>query len=172
MKKTIKLLTVLVLMAILMPFNINAQVKTNVYVFYGRECPHCKNEQKFLESIKEEYNLEIYYYETWHNAKNQDMLKKVKQLYNIDDFTVPYTVIGDEQFTGYAEYMDNDIKAMINKYDGDDSRLLPLIKDGVRSDVDTAIKEEANNATAIIIFFGVIVGGLIFLMKPEKKKRG
>ena len=52
--------------------------KIVLYLFHGRGCPHCAEEQSFLNNIKKDYtNLKIVKYEVWYNEENALMLEKI-----------------------------------------------------------------------------------------------
>jgi cytochrome c biogenesis protein CcdA/glutaredoxin len=79
-------------------FNINA------YFFFGNGCPHCENENAFLESIKDNYpSLNIYKYEVFFNKDNSSLMQKVAQTLKAEVGGVPFLIIGDRYFVGYAE---------------------------------------------------------------------
>ena len=165
MKKTIKLLIMMVLLFV--PFNIKAQEKVNIYFFYSPTCTYCAQQRDYLESIKEKKNLDIYYYNL-SNKKNDDVMVKALNLYNQNPYAVPFTVIGNTPIKGFVRTQIDDA---INNYNGDDQRLLVLLEDAVRMDMNAKLNSDSNNATAVLIFFGVILAGLFFLMKPEKRKK-
>ncbi len=75
----------------------------NAYFFYGIGCPHCAAEKEYLEILKEEYpDLEIHEYEIYHNMDNAGLLKQVAGKLGARVDGVPFLVIGDKHFTGYA----------------------------------------------------------------------
>lgn len=111
MKKT-KLLIIAILF--LFPFTVSAKEVT-LNIFYGEECPHCKAEQKYLETLKEEYgdDLIIKKYEVWHNQNNREFFEKVRNKLKAKGNGVPYTVIGTTGITGYSDSAQNTIKKLI-----------------------------------------------------------
>ncbi|MFA6383456.1 MAG: hypothetical protein WCX17_03460 [Parcubacteria group bacterium] len=46
----------------------------NTIFFYGRECPHCKEAERFIEDNKIDQKLEFDSVEVWHNQDNADLL--------------------------------------------------------------------------------------------------
>lgn len=94
---------VIALAFLLIPFKAEAKELT-VNLFYGKECPHCEDEQKFLDTLKKQYgdNIEIKKFEVWHDSDNNDLLTKVRKSLKNEDTGVPYTVIGTYGFTGYS----------------------------------------------------------------------
>ena len=116
MKKNIIILILCVFF--LLPLNISAKEKLNVYFFHGDGCPHCAKETKFLEEIKEKYKyVNVIEYEVWYNEENSDLLKKVKSELNLDNSYIPFTVIGTKYFTGYNDNIGEQIEKTIKKYE-------------------------------------------------------
>lgn len=164
MKKITTLLTLFIMLFALYPNVIKAAPKVNVYVFYGRDCPHCAKEKAYLNTIKDKYNLQIFYYETWYNTNNQAILKNVKDYYNLDDsFSVPFTIIGDYEFTGYADYMNSDIEKEIKDYEKDDEELLKFVATATEG------LEEDNSKFIVLIVFIAMILGTIYIFIPNKK---
>lgn len=95
---------IITLAFLLIPFKAEAKELT-INLFYGKECPHCEDEQKFLDTLKKQYgdNIEIKKFEVWHDSDNNDLLTKVRKALKNEDTGVPYTVIGTYGFTGYSE---------------------------------------------------------------------
>ncbi len=118
MKKYLKIVLILVLTFIFVPFKVNADEKViNIHLFYGEGCPHCAKEEAFLEEYLEgRTDIKLYKYEVWYDKDNQDLLKKVQEKLNDDRSGVPYTVIGDKILYGYLEgTTDKSIKKYVKK---------------------------------------------------------
>ena len=48
----------------------------SIVYYYGRECPHCKDLEKFLEENKIAEKVSFAKKEVWHNAKNSAEMQK------------------------------------------------------------------------------------------------
>ena len=103
-----------VLLAILvMPFTVNAAKKEpiTVHMFRGEGCGYCAAALEFFESIEGEYgkyfNLETH--EVWYDEDNASLMQDVAAYYGEDIGGVPYIIIGEKTFQGYAEQYDEDI---------------------------------------------------------------
>lgn len=136
MKK--KLLIILMLLTIFIPINSLALSKDyvdnvseitntkkedgiiNIYLFHGKECPHCAEEREWLKGIKEDYKkyIKVYYFEVWHDKDNQKVLAKVMKKYKIEKEGVPLTIIGDEYFLGFSETNASLMEGKIKHYAG------------------------------------------------------
>ena len=92
----------ILLIFILFPLNIEAK-EVNLYLFYGQECPHCKEELTYLEQLQDTYDFNIVKYETWHNEENAKLLTEVKSKLNMNNPYVPFTVIDNLGLTGFND---------------------------------------------------------------------
>jgi len=69
--------------------------------FWGEGCPHCAQEEVFLDQLQSDYpNLVINRYEI-HDPANNQLLKEVGQRLNADTSGIPFTVVGDQYFVGF-----------------------------------------------------------------------
>lgn len=105
---------------LLIPSFISAKEEVNVYLFHSETCMHCQAEIKFLNSIKEEYNLNLHYYETYFNADNKELMNKVKDKMNIKSQYVPFTIIGNVYYIGFSDTIETAILESIKNYNNKD----------------------------------------------------
>lgn len=103
---------------------IRADNKVNIYFFYGAECPHCHEEMEFFEKIEKEYGkyYNFYSYEVWHNPYNVKLLRTFSNAMGENITSVPYTIIGEKTFLGFASSYEKEFKDAIkeeskNKFD-------------------------------------------------------
>jgi len=88
--------------------------KISIYFFRGEGCPHCKNEERFLEVMKAEYpQLEINSYEVWFNEANREFLQKMTKSAGIKLTGVPVTFIDKKVFVGFSENIGQEINEII-----------------------------------------------------------
>jgi glutaredoxin len=81
----------------------NESPDINAYFFRGEGCPHCAEEERFLNEIKGDYpNLKIYDYEVYYNRANQKLFKEVAEKLGASSSAIPFTVIGDSYFVGFS----------------------------------------------------------------------
>ena len=100
-------------------FNTDAFAKESikVYFFNGDGCPHCKEENKFLEKMKDKYpKIKVEKYEVWNNKDNQMLMEKVKNKMDISENGVPLTIIGSTYVIGYTESFNDEIERIVNFY--------------------------------------------------------
>ena len=73
----------------------------NIYLFYSYTCPHCKEEEKLLEELKDKYdNIRVYQYEV-SSEENSLLLDKASEIFNTSVSGVPFTVIGEKVYKGF-----------------------------------------------------------------------
>lgn len=112
----------------------NPEEVVTIYLFHGFSCPHCINEIEYLNELKEEYGnkIDIQLYETYKSPYNSTLMSKVKEHFNIDSLSVPFTVIGENFMLGFSTTTKAEIKTTIDRYlDLDDStedeKTLPIL---------------------------------------------
>ena len=79
--------------------------RVNVYVFWGDGCPHCKHLAQFFDSNKSELKdkMNLYAFEVWKNSTNLKFMKDFGKFLGETPQGVPYMIIGDKTFSGFAE---------------------------------------------------------------------
>lgn len=119
MKKKIILLLLLVVSMIWLTTGCekNDEKKATIYMFRGQGCAYCRKFLNFLNSISEEYGkyFELVSFEVWNDADNKELMDKVASVTGVEAGGVPYIIIGDRVFGGYAESYDDAIKAKIKE---------------------------------------------------------
>jgi thiol-disulfide isomerase/thioredoxin len=79
-----------------------AEKAFRIYFFYGKHCPHCAKEEKFLEKLEEKYPfLEVRAFEVTESPKNSQLLKKVTERLKVNLQGIPFTVVHKKSFSGY-----------------------------------------------------------------------
>ena len=197
MKRFIKILLLLVLFIV--PFNSLAvashykdkvadivdvtidENKINLYLFHGRDCPHCAEEKVWLETIKDKYSdsVNFYYYEVWYDVANAKLMDKVLSRFNIKRSGVPLTVIGEKYYVGFSKSTASSIENVIESYlvndqeSKEDSRYIPIIGDVNIKDVSIPLVAvilgfiDGFNPCAMWVLLFLI--NLLFGMKEKKK---
>ena len=117
----IKKILLLLLFVIIFPVSVKAENVVNLYLFYGDGCPHCAEEEKFIdEYLKTEKSAKLIKYEVWHSEDNRKTWVKIQDKLNNHENGVPYLIIGDEVIVGYLDGVtDENIKKYVNKYKND-----------------------------------------------------
>ena len=153
--------------------------KINLYLFHGRDCPHCEQERKWLKSIEKEYKeyLNIYMFEVWYDKDNQTMMNKVKEKLEITKSGVPLTIIGEEYYVGYsdsiASIMENKIKEYTDIEDTSNIVKIPMLGEVNMKSVSIPLVAvvlgfiDGFNPCAMWILLFLI--NMLFGMKEKKK---
>lgn len=90
--------------------------KTIVYFFWGKGCPHCEEEQHFLEGLKRaQPSLEIRDYEVWYNRQNAGKMAALLRVYGVQSSGVPVTIVQDRVFSGFTAQTRASIEKRINE---------------------------------------------------------
>ena len=86
-----------------------------VYLFRGNGCGYCRAFLTFMNSIVGEYGkyFKVVSYEVWYDQDNNALLDTVSKYLDNPAQGVPYIVIGDKVFAGYAESYNNEIISTI-----------------------------------------------------------
>ncbi|MFH0853212.1 MAG: hypothetical protein V1853_02295 [bacterium] len=87
-------------------FEVQAQ-ETNqvtIHLFWSQGCPHCADEKEYLEYFLPDHpEVELKQYEIRYNRANWELLQKVGKAMGADVSGVPFTLIGDQYFTGWLD---------------------------------------------------------------------
>lgn len=96
-------------LALFFSFNIKAYAKeANVYIFYGKTCPHCEEAMKYLDKIKNKYDLNIIKYEVWYNQDNQALMDEIADFLDVNASGVPFVIIDNTPIFGYSSGVTDD----------------------------------------------------------------
>ena len=125
-----------------------------IYMFRGEGCTHCIHFLSFLNDIAPEYGkyFKLKSFEVWHDSENAGLMGLVSNHLGKTSTGVPYIIIGDKVFTGYAERYNDSIKdTIINLYNTDKEDRYDVFIDMDNSDTSN------NNPISKIIFYSVLV---------------
>ena len=82
-------------------------------LFYWETCPHCKNEEWYIEELKSEYEFDVVWYEVFFNQDNLKVLEVYSKKFWKDFTWVPVVIMWDD----YIEWEDyNWTKELLEKY--------------------------------------------------------
>lgn len=133
-----------------------------IYLFRGKGCGFCHAFLTFLDSITEEYGkyFKLESYEVWYDQDNADLMSEVSEYLGQPATGVPYIVIGDKVFAGYADSYDDGIKEAITT--------LYNTKKNKRYDVFNEMKKNPKKATSdsssSVSSNSVIIWNLVFTL--------
>ena len=175
MKKVCNLLIALVLLFV--PIVCLAETDkepANIYVFYGKGCPHCEEFFTWIKSLSNEQKAKfnIVKYETWYNTTNSNALTQAAEHFKDSEYGVPYIIIGENRFNGFGSSMKDQILAAINDYYNLDERanLIDELKLEVVADAPEKV-EKTKTAVVIVVVLAICIGaaGLIYMVSKSEE---
>ena len=126
-----KVLIIISLFIFLMPFNVDASNKIDLYLFHSKTCPHCKEEIKYLEELKKEKsNVFIHLYEVTENKENSKLLKTIQNIMDEETNYVPFTIIGNKVYVGFSNNTKLKIENTIKSYEKESDKYIDVV-DGI-----------------------------------------
>jgi len=137
MKKYFIYVCILVFTFFLSISNVSAR-EINLYFFHGDGCPHCADEEEFLEKY-EDPNLKVVRYEVWYNEENSSFLNEISKSMEFDVKGVPVTIIGDTVISGYSDSLSRKIERAIEYYEDDNNEYRDAVSE---IENGTYVKEE------------------------------
>ena len=181
--KKLKYLVVLLIALMVIPFGVFADETTEVvddaaskvvpvYFFRGDGCSFCASAEDWfnelgLQDLGKKFKVQEF--ETWYNQENADLMQKVADARNETADGVPYIIIGDQSWAGFADDYKQEIISKIEKvYDEDPNTrydIMKLVKSG-----NVAKKEVSkSNDTVSLIIIIVAVAAIGFGIYTTKK---
>lgn len=164
--KKLKLIVIVLLAVMLFPFCVSAKEKEpiKVHIFRGDGCQFCAAALNFFESIEDEYGsyFDLVEHEVWSNQDNAALMTDVAAYFDDKVEGIPYIIIGEKTFQGYAESYDEDIKAAI-KESYDSGNFEDIVEQIANGTLKADKKEEKNNNTTTIIIIAVALIGFVAL---------
>lgn len=177
MKKMLKIM--LVLIVALMPFvtvdaktkkkntttttaAVETSEKVNLYLFYGDGCPHCEEFMEHLKEVEKDSKIKDMFnlvkLEVWYNEDNANLMNEVASALNTTASGVPFYVIGDKFFSGYAASMDEEInKAIQDAYKNHAKDIVAAVNKGEVITTEGTVSEDDSNFKIAIIALAVTV---------------
>ena len=173
MKNIKRLLLVLLVAVMVIPFAVRAEGETNkvtIYMFRGEGCPHCEEALEWFDSLdkKTADKINLVQYETWYDTDNASLMKKVAKAMGDDTSSlgVPYIVVGDKSFIGFADSYKDQLLNKVNELYGKED-----VYD-VMEHLDETKKETKENdskAVTVIIAFVVLAAAVLIYYVSKSK---
>jgi glutaredoxin len=132
--------------------------QVTVYLFRGSGCGYCAKFLNFLATtLLDEYGkyFKVVSYEVWYDSNNSDLFEQTADFLGDSADGVPYIVIGDKTFAGYADSYDEDIEAAImDLYNSEDR--YDVFEEMAKNTTSTS-EAKSSNTVAIVIWNIIIV---------------
>ena len=106
----------------------DSEDKINVYIFRGSSCPHCLDEITWLADNYQDFAkyVNIVTYEVWNNNSNSKLMNVVAKYLKKNVSGVPFTIVGNQTFSGFSEELGTSIIEEAKKlYDSDEKYATP-----------------------------------------------
>lgn len=173
--KKLKVLLLMLSLLLVIPFGVFADEakeeskEVKVYLFYGDGCGFCGNFKTWISEIEEDYGdkFELIQYEVWYNESNSNLMSAVAGARNEEPGGVPYIIIGNQSWDGFADdYKDEILKKIDSEYKQDPSERYDIM-DYV-DEVGTSTKNNSSidkNTTqdALVLLIIIAVGSAVVL---------
>ena len=178
--KKISYLVVLLMALFIIPFGVLAEEAADttateepveevskevpIYFFFGDGCSYCAAAEAWFKEIEAEYGskFEIKGYETWYSQDNAELMQTVAEARNETADGVPYIIIGDQSWAGFADEYKSEILDKINTvYEQEVSArydVMQLVETGATNEEE---KSGGNDILSLIIIL-VVVGAAGF----------
>ena len=150
--------------------------EVSVYFFRGQGCPHCEEAEEWFKSIEEEHGskFKIVDYETWYNEDNKEIFRKVLKARNEyvsdeESLGVPYIVIGNKSWNGFAQDYSAEILDAINsEYAKEENDRYDIMK-YVSSTSEEKEEKSGNDAIALLLIIVAVLGIGLGISSARKK---
>ena len=128
-----------------------------IYLFRGHGCGYCQRFLNFLNSITAEYGkyFKVVGFEVWNDGNNSELLGRISDFMEVEAGGVPYIIIGNQVFPGYAETYDDGIKAAITELYNAEEKF--DVFEEYNKAIDDAKQEEYKKTIRPVIFNAVFV---------------
>ncbi len=103
--------------------NENPQVINNgtegIILFYGQECPHCKDLEEWIKNNKIKEKISFTELEVYHNEENQNLIMEKARICDLDESSigVPFLWTGETCLIGgepIQQFFQNNIRSQEN----------------------------------------------------------
>ena len=155
-----------------------------IYLFRGKGCGYCRKFLTFINSIIDDYGkyFKVVSYEVWNDENNATLLNNVANTMKKEAGGVPYIVIGDKVFPGYAESYDEEIKEQIKKvyntdkadrYDVMDNlvEIETVTEEGGSDSNSKSTSSSSSNFSLIVFYIIFTLAACTVVVVYENKKR-
>ncbi|MFW6111855.1 MAG: thioredoxin [Candidatus Bipolaricaulota bacterium] len=146
--KNCAFLIIIVLLALFPPSASAASDEIVIYFFKMKGCPHCADEEPFLEELQQKYpSLVVKDKEIRSDKDNEELLKEMIKEYGQERVLVPATFIGEDVWVGFSERIGDQIEEKV-KYCTENHCVNPMVKlkgEGAVTETPTRNREETIN---------------------------
>lgn len=138
-----------------------------IYLFRGKGCGYCRAFLTYLNGITDEYGkyFKLESYEVWNDQANSTLLGEVSEYMGEVAGGVPYIVIGDKVFPGYAEQYNEGIQEAIKTlYDTKKSKRYDVFAEMKKHPKKSGTSSEVSSNSVIIWLLVFTIFSLIIIV--------
>ena len=129
-----------------------------IYFFWGDGCPHCAEEEIFLEELKKDYpQITVLDYEVWYDKDNQEILKKAADVMGFEPKGVPVTIIGEKVWIGFREQYKAEITDAVKNCIANTCES-PIEKEVLATDTPSEVQTNSDQVITVPIFGDIDLG--------------
>lgn len=182
--RNFKFILVILVAFLILPFGVLAEETTtgettesnevNLYFFHGNGCPHCEDAAEWFEEIEAEYGqyFNLVSYEVWYDEDNSNLMNAVADARKETADGVPYIIIGNQSWSGFADDYKEDMLAKIKSEYGQDVTERYDVMDFV--DLEGNLTEEEESTTGrdvliLLVLVGVVAAVTVGVIVARKK---
>ena len=186
--KKFSLFLIMLLAVVALPFTVFAEEEENseaenteeaseeskevkLYFFRGEGCPHCAEAEEWFESIEEEYGskFEVVDYEVYNSTENSDLMDRVAKARDEEVGGVPYIIIGNHSWNGFADkYKDEMLSEINSEYEKEVSARYDIMQLLPKLEKESKEKSKSTDVVATIIIILVVAGVTFGIVKARK----
>ncbi len=148
--------------------------QVTIYLFRGTGCSYCRAFLTFLNNLPAEYynKIKLVAFDAWYDEAASNLLANISTFMGEEAGGVPYFLIGETAFPGYAAEYDEGIKAAIDAEYAAQEKF--NVFDAYNEYVDDLIKQERQEKIMPMVYSGaftVVCTVIIILYIAYSNKR-
>lgn len=132
--------------------------QVTIYLFRGTGCAYCRAFLTFLNGLEPEYanKIKVVAFDAWYDEASSNLLVDISSFLGEEAGGVPYVIIGEAVFPGYAADYDEAIKAAIDdEYSKEDKY---DVFEEYNKHIDELAQKEKQEKLMPVVWNGVITG--------------
>ncbi len=116
MKLLLKIFLLVVSLALLIPFQVDAANDVTIHYFKEETCPNCRQASIFLNELLVNYdNVNLIIYDIRESSENENLFLELVSVFDRDLASIPYMIIGGKDLQGLYE-IESQIEDVIEYY--------------------------------------------------------
>ena len=147
--------------------------QVTIYLFRGKGCGYCRSFLNFLNDNAEEYGkyFKVVSFESWYDEDNSNLLDNISSYLGQPAQGVPFIIIGDQVYPGYASSYDDSIKSNLTAlYEAQED--YDVFQDYNESiDAENKAANASTNKVIIWNFIFVLVATTVVVLSVKKAEK-